>query len=67
MIEAQRGVITNDPREIVLEHPHLTRDDGSLRADRATFYLGPENHVERVLAVGNVTTRDSDGKGERTG
>ena len=57
VIEAQRGIITNDPREIVLEHPHLTRDDGSLLADRATFYLGPENHVERILAVGNVTTR----------
>ena len=57
VIEAQRGVITNDPREIVLERPHLTRDDGSLKADRATFYLGRENHVERVLAVGNVTTQ----------
>src|SRR5579871_5974903 len=58
VIEAERGVITNDPREIVLENPRLTRQDGSLRADRATFYLGPENHVDRVLATGNVTTEN---------
>jgi lipopolysaccharide export system protein LptA len=57
VIEADRGVITNDPREIVLEHPRLSRDDGKLQADRATFYLGHENHVKRVLAVGNVTTQ----------
>jgi lipopolysaccharide export system protein LptA len=58
VIEAERGLITNDPREIVLENPRLTRQGGSLRADHATFYLGPENHVERVLATGNVTTEN---------
>src|SRR5436305_6038235 len=26
VIEAQSGVITNEPREIVLEHPHVARD-----------------------------------------
>src|SRR5581483_766165 len=54
VIEAQSGVITNDPREIVLEHPRLSRADGTLAADRASFHLSPENHVERAVAEGNV-------------
>ena len=56
LIEAERGIITNDPREIVLDHPHLKRDAGSLQADHAVFQLGLENQVERVVATGNVTT-----------
>ncbi len=55
-IEAQQGVITNDPRQIVLDHPRLARADGTVQSDRATFYLNQQNHVERVLASGNVTT-----------
>ena len=57
VIEADHGIITNDPREIVLDHPHLSREDGALQSDRAVFYLGRENEVERVLATGNVTTQ----------
>src|SRR5579862_4287358 len=56
VIEADRGTITNDPREIALYHPHLKRNDGTLRADRALFELGAENQVERILATGNVRT-----------
>jgi lipopolysaccharide export system protein LptA len=56
VIEAEHGVITNDPRQILLDHPHLTRLDGKLQADQAVFYLDRENQVERVLATGNVTT-----------
>jgi len=56
VVEADRGVITNDPRAIVLERPHLQREDGTLQADQALFQLGQENQVERVLATGNVTT-----------
>src|ERR1700733_4811638 len=29
VIEAERGVITNDPREITLDHAHLRREDGT--------------------------------------
>ena len=54
VIDAQHGIITNEPREIVLELPHLERDGGTTEADRAVFHLGPDNNVERVLAVGNV-------------
>ena len=39
VIEAEHGVITNDPRQIVLDHPHLKREDRNLQADQATFYL----------------------------
>src|ERR1022692_2413998 len=56
VIEADHGFITNDPREIVLDHPHLNRADGTVQADQAVFHLGGENQVERVLATGNVST-----------
>jgi lipopolysaccharide export system protein LptA len=53
-IEAQSGIITNEPREIVLEHPSALRHEGAVSADRATFHLTHDNHVENVLAQGNV-------------
>jgi len=56
VVEADRGVITNDPREIVLDHPHLQRADGKLQADQALFQLGQDNQVERILATGHVST-----------
>jgi len=52
---AARGVVTREPREIVLDHPLMTRDTGALHADEATFFLGPENEVRRVLASGHVS------------
>ncbi|HEV2467695.1 MAG TPA: LptA/OstA family protein [Candidatus Sulfotelmatobacter sp.] len=55
-LTATHGVITNDPREIILDGPHLERASGTMTADRATIYLGKDNQVERVLATGNVTT-----------
>jgi lipopolysaccharide export system protein LptA len=57
VIEADHGIITNDPREITLDHPHLKRADGTVQSDRAVFYLSRENQVERVLATGDVTTQ----------
>jgi lipopolysaccharide export system protein LptA len=70
VIEAKHGIITNEPRQIVLEGPQLTRPKGTVRANEATFYLGRENHVERVLATGDVATEmrtvssGSDGSGK---
>jgi lipopolysaccharide export system protein LptA len=55
VLEATHGRVTGDPRQIVLDHPHLDRAGGTLQADQATFALGPDNHVERVLATGNVS------------
>src|SRR5258708_20940304 len=51
---ATHGTITRDPRVIILEHPRLERATGTLQAEQATFLLGPDNNVERVLASGNV-------------
>jgi len=64
-LDAERATITNDPRQIVLEHPRLSRRDGKVQAGRATFELSPENHVERVLATGNIVaeTHATDAKG----
>jgi lipopolysaccharide export system protein LptA len=56
VIEAEHGRVTGAPREIVLDHPRLERESGTVQADQAIFHLSPENHVERVLATGNVTT-----------
>ena len=65
VIEADHGVITSDPREIVLDHPHVQRADGMLRSEQAVFYLGHENQVERIVATGEVetVTRIQDAKG----
>jgi lipopolysaccharide export system protein LptA len=54
VIQAEHGVISNDPRQITLDHPHLERQTGNVVADQAVFYLGAENHVDRVVATGNV-------------
>ncbi|MGA8622923.1 MAG: LptA/OstA family protein [Candidatus Sulfotelmatobacter sp.] len=56
-ILATHGTITRDPRVIVLDHCRLERTIGSVEADRATFLLGPDNNVERLLATGNVTAQ----------
>ena len=56
VVEAEHGTITNDPREVVLDRPHLTRETGTIQADRAVFHLNSDNHVDRVEATGNVST-----------
>jgi lipopolysaccharide export system protein LptA len=66
VLDAKRGVITNDPRQIVLEDPELRRASGIVAASQATLYLGPDNHVERVLATGHVTA-DSRSETARSG
>src|SRR5580700_10688792 len=51
---ATRARITHDPHQVVLEHAHLERESGTVQAEEATFFLGPDNEVQRVLATGNV-------------
>jgi lipopolysaccharide export system protein LptA len=66
---ATHGRVTRDPHEIVLDHPRLVRPSsdrpssdrpgsghkrGTVQAEQATFFLGPDNEVQRVLAIGNV-------------
>ena len=59
VLEAERGMISNEPRTIVLDHPRVKSDSGTIQADQATVYLDSQNQIERVLATGNVTTRTS--------
>src|ERR1700733_923886 len=58
-IFATHGRITRDPRVILLEHARLERESGTVEAEQATFFLGPDNNVERVLATGNVTAQST--------
>ncbi|MFZ0771870.1 MAG: LPS export ABC transporter periplasmic protein LptC [Candidatus Sulfotelmatobacter sp.] len=51
---ATHGVVTRQPHEIVLDHPRMERGSGTLQSEQATFFLGPENEVQRILATGNV-------------
>ncbi|HUA14266.1 MAG TPA: LptA/OstA family protein [Verrucomicrobiae bacterium] len=54
IIDAEHGSVTNDPRQIVLDHLHLEREGGSLGSDRAVLYLDQDNAVKQAMAVGNV-------------
>jgi lipopolysaccharide export system protein LptA len=61
---ATHARITHDPHEAVLEHPRLRNESGTVEAEQATLFLGPDNEVQRVLATGNVnaesTAEDAD-------
>jgi lipopolysaccharide export system protein LptA len=56
---ATHGVITRNPRVVVLDHARLERSNGTIEADQATFFLSQENEVQRVLATGNVTAQSN--------
>ncbi len=64
VLEAEHGVVTNDPRMIVLDRPRLKRESGTMHADQATIYLDSQNEVERVVASGNVTAETRMAKGK---
>jgi lipopolysaccharide export system protein LptA len=51
---AAHGQFTKDPHQLVLDQPRMTQARGTLQSDQATFFLGEDNEVERVLATGNV-------------
>jgi lipopolysaccharide export system protein LptA len=51
---ATNGRITREPHEVVLEHARLEREGGTAQAEESTFFLGPDNEVQRLLATGNV-------------
>ena len=58
-IVAAHGVMARDPRAIVLDYAELQRPSGTIQAEQASFFLGPDNNVERVLATGNVTAQSA--------
>jgi lipopolysaccharide export system protein LptA len=53
-LTATHGTIAKDPRQVVLERPHLQGASRQLDADKATLFLRPDNTLDRVLASGNV-------------
>jgi lipopolysaccharide export system protein LptA len=55
VIDADHGVVTRDPRVIVLEHPRLQREGVTMQSDHATFYLSADNSVQRIVATDHVT------------
>ena len=56
---ATHGTITREPHEIVLDHPLMKREIGTVQSEQATFFLGPENEVQRVVATGNVNAEST--------
>jgi lipopolysaccharide export system protein LptA len=64
-IFARQGRITREPRLIVLDDPRLERAGGTAEAEQATFFLGPDNNVERVLATGNVVAESTGSSGQQ--
>ncbi|MGA9541927.1 MAG: LptA/OstA family protein [Candidatus Sulfotelmatobacter sp.] len=56
---ATHGRITHDPHQVVLENPRLERANGTMQSEEATFFLGPTNEVQRILARGNVNAESS--------
>ncbi len=54
VIDAASAVVINELRQIVVEHPRVERGTDTLQAERATFFLGQDNNVERALATGDV-------------
>jgi lipopolysaccharide export system protein LptA len=53
-LNAEHGVISKNPSEVLLDQIHLAREHQKLRADRATFFLRPDDTVERIFAEGNI-------------
>ena len=60
-LTATRGVVTKDPREVVLEQPRLTHAGGKIEAERAVFFLRTDNSVERIFAKGGVRAEAESG------
>jgi lipopolysaccharide export system protein LptA len=58
-IFATHGTITREPREVILDHPRMVRESGTVQSEQATFFLGPENEVERIVATGNVNAEST--------
>src|SRR5580658_177241 len=53
-LNADHGVITKQPHQVLLSAVHMTREQQEARSDQATFFLREDNTVERVLAEGDV-------------
>ena len=53
-LQASRGVISKDPRQVVLEEPKLTQGPQRMEAHRAILFLREDNTVDHVVASDDV-------------
>jgi lipopolysaccharide export system protein LptA len=53
-LDADRGVITKLPRQVVLTAVRMTRERQETQADQATFFLREDNTVDHIVAEGDV-------------
>src|SRR6266849_1707093 len=53
-VTAAHGIVTRDPRQIVLQAPLMVSGADKLEAEKATLFLRDDNTVERILASGEV-------------
>ena len=54
IIEASSGLITGEPRIVLLEHPNVLRGDETMQSDHAKLFLTADNNVERIMATDHV-------------
>ena len=53
-LNADRGLISKQPRQVFLASVRLTQEQQQLQSEQATFFLRDDNTVDRVLAEGDV-------------
>ena len=53
-LNADHGVISKQPRQVVLTAVRLARERQELQSDQVTFFLRGDNTVDRILAQGDV-------------
>src|SRR5208337_2477181 len=53
-LNADKGVISKQPRQVVLSEVRVTREQQRLQSEHATFFLRDDNTVDRILAEGDV-------------
>src|SRR5438105_3698877 len=51
-LTAVHGVITKDPRAVVLSRPQVKTAAQEARSEKATLFLRPDNTLDRVVATG---------------
>ncbi|MGO9862816.1 MAG: LptA/OstA family protein [Terriglobales bacterium] len=61
-LNADRGVITKQPRQVVLVEARMAREGERLQSDYATFFLRDDNTVDRIFASGDVRSEFHGGK-----
>ena len=66
-LDADHGVITKQPRQVVLTGVHMTREQQQMQSDPATFFLREDNTVDHILAEGDVRERASWAVGTQLG